>query len=75
MVTTTNKDYDLGETTKAVRSQLIGLAIVSIALFTLLHCFTYTCGYADYNHDLIDVFHAFLPKIHSTFIHSIDFTN
>lgn len=29
MVTTTNKDYDLGETTKAVRSQLIGLAIVS----------------------------------------------
>lgn len=39
MVTTTNKDYDLGETTKAVRSQLIGLAIVCLVLLLSLASF------------------------------------
>lgn len=29
MITTTNRDYDLGEVSKAVRGVLIGLAIVS----------------------------------------------
>lgn len=30
MITTTNRDYDLGETSKAVRGVLIGIAIVRL---------------------------------------------